>query len=47
LLFYDLVLTSKDAVELLLEELELVEYDEELTNFYLKLHNETDDRTME
>jgi translation initiation factor 2 beta subunit (eIF-2beta)/eIF-5 len=30
-------------VELLLEELESVEYDEELTNFYLKLHNETDD----
>ena len=43
----DLVLTSKDAVELLLEELESVEYDEKLTNFYLKLHNETDDRTME
>lgn len=43
----DLVLTSKDAVKLLLEELESVEYDEESTNFYLKFHNEIDDRTME
>jgi predicted esterase YcpF (UPF0227 family) len=42
----DLVLTSKEAVELL-NELESVEYDEELTNFYLKFHNEIDDHTME
>jgi len=41
----DLVLTSKEAVELLLDELESVEYDEELANFYLKFYNEIDDRT--
>ena len=40
----DLVLTSKEAVELLLDELESVEYDEELANFYSKFHNEIDDR---
>ena len=43
----DLVLTSKEAVELLLDELESVEYDEELANFYSKFHNEIDDRTNE
>ena len=43
----DLVLTSKEAVELLLDELESVEYNEKLANFYLKFHNEIDDRTME
>ena len=41
----DLVLTSKEAVELLLDELESVEYDEELANFYSKFYNEIDDRT--
>jgi len=41
----DLVLTSKEAVESLLEELESVEFDEELANFYSKFHNEIDDRT--
>ena len=43
----DLVLTSKEAVELLLDELESVEYDEELANFYSKFYNEIDDRTKE
>ena len=43
----DLVLTSKEAVELLLDELESVEYDEELANFYSKSYNEIDDRTKE
>lgn len=43
----DLILTSKEAVELLLDELESVEYNEKLANFYLKFHNEIDDRTME
>jgi predicted esterase YcpF (UPF0227 family) len=43
----DLVLNSKEAVELLLDELESVEYDEDLANFYSKFHNEIDDRTME
>lgn len=43
----DLVLTSKETVELLLDELESVEYDEELANFYSKFYNEIDDRTME
>jgi len=43
----DLILTSKEAVELLLDELESVEYDEELANFYSKFYNEIDDRTME
>jgi predicted esterase YcpF (UPF0227 family) len=41
----DLVLNSKEAVELLLDELESVEYDEDLANFYSKFHNEIDDRT--
>lgn len=41
----DLVLTSKEAVELLIEELESVEYDEELAKFYSKFDNEIDDRT--
>ncbi len=43
----DLVLTSKEAVELLLDELESVEYDKELANFYSKFHNEIDDHTKE
>ena len=43
----DLVLNSKEAVELLLDELESVEYDEELANFYSKFDNEIDDRTSE
>lgn len=43
----DLVLTSKEAVKLLLDELESVEYDEELANFYSKFYNEIDDRTKE
>ena len=43
----NLVLTSKEAVELLLDELESVEYDEELANFYSKFYNEIDDCTME
>jgi len=43
----DLILTSKEGVELLLDELESVEYDEELANFYSKFYNEIDDRTME
>ncbi len=43
----DLVLTSKEAVELLLDELESVEYDKELANFYSKFYNEIDDRTKE
>ena len=41
----DLILTSKDAVELLLDELESVEYDKELADFYSKFHNEIDDLT--
>ena len=41
----ELVLNSKEAVELLIDELESVEYDEDLANFYLKFHNEIDDRT--
>ena len=41
----DLVLNSKEAVKLLLDELESVEYDEDLANFYSKFHNEIDDRT--
>ena len=40
----ELVLTSKKAVKLLLDELESVEYDNELANFYSKFHNEIDDR---
>ena len=43
----ELVLTSKKAVKLLLDELESVEYDNELANFYSKFHNEIDDRTNE
>ena len=43
----ELVLKSKEAVELLLDELESVEYDEDLANFYSKFHNEIDDRTKE
>ena len=43
----DLVLTSKDAVELLLDELESAKYDEKLANFYSKFDNEIDDRTNE
>jgi len=43
----DLVLTSKEAVELLIEELESVEYDAELADFYSKFDNEIDDRTNE
>ena len=43
----DLVLNSKMAVELLLDELESVEYDEDLANFYSKFHNEIDDRTID
>ena len=43
----DLVLTSKEAVKLLLDELESVEYDEVLANFYSKFYNEIDDRTKE
>jgi predicted esterase YcpF (UPF0227 family) len=43
----DLVLYSKEVVVLLLDELESVEYDEELANFYFTFHNEIDDRTME
>ena len=43
----DLVLYSKEAVELLLNELESVEYDEDLANFYSKFHNEIDDRTKD
>ena len=31
-------------MELLLDKLELVEYDEDLANFYSKFHNEIDDR---
>ncbi|MHA1489458.1 MAG: hypothetical protein ACTSRI_07365 [Promethearchaeota archaeon] len=41
----DLFLNSKEAVELLLDELESAEYDEELANFYSKFHNAIDDRT--
>ncbi len=40
-----LVLTSKEVVELLMVELESVEYDEELANFYSKFANQIDDRT--
>ena len=43
----DLVLNSKEVVELLLDELESVEYDEDLANFYSKFHNEIDDRTKD
>ena len=43
----DLVLNSKEAVVLLLDELESVEYDEDLANFYSKFHNEIDDRIKE
>ena len=43
----DLVLNSKESVELLLDELESVEYDEDLANFYSKFHNDIDDRTKE
>jgi len=43
----DLVLNSKEAVELLLKELESVEYDDDLATFYSKFHNEIDDRTNE
>ncbi|MBD3253891.1 MAG: hypothetical protein GF383_02310 [Candidatus Lokiarchaeota archaeon] len=43
----DLVLTSKEAVELLIEELESVEYDAELADFYSKFDNEIDDPTNE
>ena len=43
----DLVLTSKEAVELLMDELESVEYDAELAEFYSKFDNEIDDRTSE
>ena len=43
----DLILNSKEAVELLLDELESVEYNEDLANFYSKFHNEIDDRTKE
>ncbi len=43
----DLVLNSKKAVELLLNELESVEYDKDLANFYSKFHNEIDDRIKE
>ena len=43
----DLILTTKKAVELLLDELESVEYDEELANFYSKFHNEIEDHTDE
>ena len=43
----DLVFNSKEAVELLLDELESAEYDENLANFYSNFHNEIDDRTKE
>ncbi|MFX1238191.1 MAG: hypothetical protein ACFFAS_14805 [Promethearchaeota archaeon] len=41
----DLVLNSKKTVQLLLNELESVEYDEKLAKFYSTFHNVIDDRT--
>lgn len=41
----DLVLNSKESVELLLKNLETAEYDEELDKFYSKFHNEIEDLT--
>ena len=41
----DLVLNSKKAVEELLNDLENVEYDEKLANFYSELKNEIVDLT--
>lgn len=41
----DLFLHSKEAVELLLKDLETVEYDEKLANFYSKFHNQIEDLT--
>ena len=43
----DLFLTSKEVVELLLDDLESVEYDEELAKFYSQFSNAIDDRTVE
>lgn len=43
----DLVLNSKEAVELLLEDLETAEYDEELAKFYSRFHYEIKDLTKE
>ena len=46
--FYnDLFLTSKEVVELLLNELESVEHNEELAKFYSRFSNTIDDRTLE
>jgi len=41
----DLVLKSKEAVELLLKDLENVEYNEKLAEFYSNLKNEIIDLT--
>ncbi len=41
----NLVLNSKESVELLLKNLETAEYDEELAKFYSKFHNEIEDLT--
>ena len=41
----DLFLKSKKAVKLLLDELETVEYDEELAKFYSQFSNTIEDRT--
>ena len=43
----DLFLTSKEIVEILLNKLESVEYNEELTKFYSQFSNTIDDRTVE
>lgn len=41
----DFVLNSKEAVELLLKDLENVKYDKKLASFYSKLSNEIQDLT--
>ncbi len=41
----DLILTSKEAVEDLLNDLENVEYDENLSEFYSTLQNQIKDLT--
>ena len=43
----DLFLTSKEVIELLLNELESVEHNEELAKFYSQFSNNIDDRTVE
>ena len=41
----DKLIGGKESVELLLNELESVEFDEDLAAYYSKFHNEIDDRT--